>query len=163
MKNLIKFSKYCYHIVILTAAIFIILPNSCKSQSVVDKEPIVDTLSEWQVFVLALVEVECERNPNLTSSKGAIGPFQITSQFVNEVNRLYGTSFILEDAWDIDKSLTMFEMINDHYNPNRDIDKAIELHNPRAGKWYNKRIKKRMELVRFNEKLREQIVLLYNN
>lgn len=122
-----------------------------------------DTLTEWQVFIMALVEVECERNPKVKSSKNAIGPFQITKIYVDEVNNLYNTSFVLEDAWDLDKALTMFEMMNDHYNPTRDIDRAIKLHNPGAGKWYGKRIKDRMELIRFSEALRFKIVELYDN
>lgn len=97
------------------------------------------------------------------SSKNAIGPFQITKIYVDEVNNLYNTNFVLEDAWDLDKALTMFEMMNDHYNPTRDIDRAIKLHNPGAGKWYGKRIKDRMELIRFSEALRFKIVELYDN
>ena len=110
-----------------------------------------------------IITEECERNPKVKSSKNAIGPFQITKIYVDEVNNLYNTNFVLEDAWDLDKALTMFEMMNDHYNPTRDIDRAIKLHNPGAGKWYGKRIKDRMELIRFSEALRFKIVELYDN
>lgn len=57
-----------------------------------------DSLTEWQVFIMALVEVECERNPKVKSSKNAIGPFQITKIYVDKVNNLYNTNFVLEDA-----------------------------------------------------------------
>lgn len=60
------------------------------------------------------------------------------------------------------KSIVAYQM-NDHYNPTRDIDRAIKLHNPGAGKWYGKRIKDRMELIRFSEALRFKIVELYDN
>lgn len=144
------------------------LDRPCKSEAASVNPPAIvidnyDSLTEWQVFVMALVEVECERNPKARSNKNAIGPFQITKIYVDEVNNLYDTDFILEDAWDLDKALTMFEMMNDHYNPTRDIDKAIKLHNPGAGKWYGKRIKDRMELIRFSEALRFKVVELYNN
>lgn len=149
--------------------IFAIFGSPIKPNPVVLTNPITtitetcDSLTEWQVFIMALVEVECERNPKVQSSKNAIGPFQITKIYVDEVNNLYNTNFVLEDAWDLDKALTMFEMMNDHYNPTRDIDRAIKLHNPGAGKWYGKRIKDRMELIRFSEALRFKIVELYDN
>lgn len=149
--------------------IFAIFGSPIKPNPVVLTNPITtitetrDSLTEWQVFIMALVEVECERNPKVKSSKNAIGPFQITKIYVDEVNNLYNTNFVLEDAWDLDKALTMFEMMNDHYNPTRDIDRAIKLHNPGAGKWYEKRIKDRMELIRFSEALRSKIVELYDN
>lgn len=129
-----------------------IIYNNCNSS----------LLTEWQIFVMALVEVECERDPRARSSKNAIGPFQITNIYVNEINRLYNTNFTFEDAWDFDKALTMFKMMNDYYNPNRDIDKAIKLHNPGAGSWYNKRIKERMELIRFSELMRSKTIEFYN-
>lgn len=146
----------------------LILNLPCKSEVPPVNSPAIitedcDSLTEWQVFIMALVEVECERNPKVKSSKNAIGPFQITKIYVDEVNNLYNTSFVLEDAWDLDKALTMFEMMNDHYNPTRDIDRAIKLHNPGTGKWYGKRIKDRMELIRFSEALRFKIVELYDN
>lgn len=149
--------------------IFAIFGSPIKPNPVVLTNPITtitetcDSLTEWQVFIMALVEVECERNPKVKSSKNAIGPFQITKIYVDEVNNLYNTNFVLEDAWDLDKALTMFEMMNDHYNPTRDIDRAIKLHNPGAGKWYGKRIKDRMELIRFSEALRFKIVELCDN
>lgn len=116
-----------------------------------------DTLSEWQLFVMALVEVECERNPNTKSNKNAIGPFQITPIYVKEVNRLYNTSFVFEDAWDLEKSLEMFNLMNDYYNSEKDIDKAIKLHNPGAGKWYSDRIKQRMKMIKFSEEVRTKL------
>lgn len=116
-----------------------------------------DTLIEWEIFVMALVEVECERNPNAQSNKNAIGPFQITPIYVKEINRLYNTNFTFEDAWSLDKSLTMFNLMNDHYNPTKDIDKAIKLHNPGAGKWYSDRIKQRMKMIKFSEEVRTKL------
>lgn len=119
-----------------------------------------DSLTEWQVFVMALIEVECERNPNVKSNKNAIGPFQITEVYVSEVNRLYNTNFIFEDAWNLNKSIKMFELMNDYYNPNRDINKAIQIHNPGAGSWYAKRIKERMKLIKFSELVRSELTNL---
>lgn len=135
--------------------------NNYKERiSYVCKDPI--ELSEWQIFIIALMEVECDRNPFAKSSKNAIGPLQLTEIYIKEVNRLYNSNYTIEDAYDISSSLTIVEMMNDYYNPNKDIDKAIKLHNPNAGNWYSKRIKDRMEKVRFNEQFRQTIINLYN-
>ena len=56
----------------------------------------------------------------------------------------------------------MCAMMNDHYNPNRDVDKAIKLHNPKAGNWYTKKVKQRMQAIEFNEEVRAKIIDLYN-
>lgn len=128
--------------------------------SYVCKDPI--ELSEWQIFIIALMEVECDRNPLAISSKNAVGPLQLTEIYIKEVNRLYNSNYTIEDAYDINSSLTIVEMMNDYYNPNKDIDKAIKLHNPNAGAWYAKRIKDRMNKIRFNEQFRQTIINLYN-
>lgn len=134
--------------------------NYSERISYVCKDPI--ELSEWQIFIIALMEVECDRNPLAISSKNAVGPLQLTEIYIKEVNRLYNSNYTIEDAYDIDSSLTIVEMMNDYYNPNKDIDKAIKLHNPNAGSWYSKRIKDRMDKVRFNEQFRQTIINLYN-
>lgn len=136
-------------------------PNSSKSDSTIIPNVVVttDSLSEWQVFIMALVEVECERNPKAVSTKNAVGPFQITKVYVEEINRLYNTSFTIDDAFEFKHAYKMFTLMNDYYNPTKDIDKAIKLHNPGAGSWYNNKIKKRMDLIRFNEEVRREITL----
>ena len=77
--------------------------------------------------------------------------------YVKEVNRLYSTNFTFEDAWSLDKSLTMFNLMNNHYNPTKNIDEAIKLHNPGAGKWYSDRIKQRMKMIKFSEEVRTKL------
>jgi hypothetical protein len=126
-------------------------------EPIIKEKIIYSELSEWDIFVMALVEVECGRNPLARSNKNAIGPFQITPIYVKEVNRLYGTKYTFEDAWDIQKAYEMFMLMNRHYNPTFDIDKAIKLHNPGAGAWYEKRIKQQMKLIIFNESVRKII------
>lgn len=121
-----------------------------------------DSLTEWQVFIMALIEVECERNPKAKSPGGAVGPFQITQSYISEINRVYKTNFMLQDAYNLDKALSMFEMMNDYHNPDRDINKAIKLHNPKAGNWYTKKVKQRMHAIEFNEEVRAKIIDLYN-
>lgn len=171
-----KFKVLHDYIIIIALLAFSVLYIKCSTESV-SAEPsnieiespkedsiivLSDSLTEWQVFIMALIEVECERNPKAKSLGGAVGPFQITQSYVNEINRLYNTDFILYEAYNLDKALSMFEMMNDHYNPDRNIDKAIIIHNPKAGNWYYKKVKQRMEAIRFNEKVRSKVIDLYN-
>lgn len=164
MKEKIKNLVYIVLIVSILGLVSFTKPSTTPSYnnainpiSNITYVPIYDTLTEWQIFVMALIEVECERNPKAKSNKNAIGPFQITPIYVKEVNRLYSTNFTFEDAWNLDKSLTMFNLMNDYYNPSKDIDKAIKLHNPGAGKWYSDRIKQRMKMIRFSEEVRTKL------
>ena len=51
---------------------------------------------------------------------------------------------------DTEKSLEMFEILQGHYNPSKSIDKAIKLHNPRAGQSYREKIMNQMEIIKSN-------------
>ena len=62
-------------------------------EPIIEEKIIYPELGEWDIFVMALVEVECGRNPLARSNKNAIGPFQITPIYVEETNRLYGTNY----------------------------------------------------------------------
>lgn len=114
-------------------------------------------LTEWQIFTLALIEVECGGEFKAVSEKQAVGPFQITKIYVAEVNRIYNTNYTLDDAFNLKMAYEMFMLMNQYYNPTLDVDKAIKLHNPNAGEWYAKKIKKQMDKIRFNEEIKKVI------
>lgn len=116
-------------------------------------------LTEWQIFTLALIEVECGGEFKAVSEKEAVGPFQITKIYVSEINRIYDTNYTLDDAYNLELAHEMFMLMNQYYNPTFDIDKAIKLHNPGAREWYAKKIKKQMEKVRLNEEIRKIITI----
>ena len=123
--------------------------------------PIIDTvyinqdMTEWQLFTLALIDVESEYD-TLAENKytKARGILQIMPIFVKEANRLQDTiKYEWIDAWNVDKSLDMFNIIN----PEQDIDLAIKRHNPNAKGWYSRRVKKRMDKFRLIFKIKEGI------
>lgn len=105
-------------------------------------EVVEDTVDTWEQMVLALIQVESEGNDlayNKTS--GATGCLQITDIYVQEVNRLLNEErYTMDDAYDREKSLEMFEVYQGAKNPDKDIRKAIQLHNPGAGEWYTTRV-----------------------
>ena len=114
-------------------------------------------MTDWDIFTLALIEHESINNPNAVGKTDDVGILQITPIYVKDVNRILGyNKFKMADRFDIRKSLEMFDIKNDHYNPNRDIDKAIKLHNPLAGPHYKKAIQKKMSEIRQRENIINQ-------
>lgn len=101
--------------------------------------------TNWEVFYDALCWVESNNNPNAIGKTDDVGIIQITPIYVEDVNRIIcEDKYSLQDRFCPIKSREMFDIYQAHYNPEKDIDKAIRLHNPRAGEWYSKRIKERM-------------------
>lgn len=110
------------------------------------KEP-----TEWEIFVEALIEVESEGKADAVGKTNDVGILQITPIYVKDVNRILGEErYTLSCRTDIEKSLEMFEILQSHYNPNKDINKAIKLHNPRAGQSYRIKIMNQMENIKTN-------------
>lgn len=97
----------------------------------------VEPYDEWDTLIQALIQVESEGDPRAVNPTGAAGVLQITPVYVEDANRISGAgTFSQDDRFDTLKSVEMFTVVQRHYNPRHDIDKAIRLHNPKAGKWY---------------------------
>jgi len=95
----------------------------------------------WHLFTNALMFVESNHNPNAVGQTNDAGVLQITPIYVKEVNRILGQQrFTLEDRFDKYKSIEMFTIMNDKYNPERSFYKAMRLHNPHAPESYRKSI-----------------------
>lgn len=60
-------------------------------------------LTEWGKLILAISFTESRFNPDAVGKAGDSGHMQLVPIYVAEVNRLYGTSYTIEDAFDIDK------------------------------------------------------------
>ena len=92
--------------------------------------------NDWNLFIQALIEVESKGNELADDGKGCWGVLQLTDIYVREVNRLYGTSFVHKDAFDREKSIMMFKLMQDAKNPKHDFKKALDIHNPRHPESY---------------------------
>lgn len=121
-------------------------PNDFNNEKAdVIKQEIKKEPSEWDIFVEALIQVESEGKTN------DVGILQITPIYVKDVNRILGEDrYTLAERTDTEKSLEMFEILQGHYNPSKSIDKAIKLHNPRAGQNYRIKIMNQMEIIKSN-------------
>lgn len=107
-----------------------------------------DTVSRWNVFTKALIQVESRGDSLAAGPTEDLGILQITPIYVKEANRIVNEErFTLDDRLSPEKSLEMFSIVQNHYNPDKDIDRAIRLHNPGAGKWYSDRIMEHMDTI----------------
>ena len=108
------------------------------------KEAMDKVVWERLVHAICMVESGCDDNAkNKTSS--ASGRFQMLKIYVDEVNRIKGkTVYSYNDRFDPLKAREMFEIYQQHYNPVKDIDKAIVLHRGKVSKSYIRKVKENM-------------------
>ena len=115
-----------------------------------------DTLSDWDIFTLALIKVESEYNNDAVSSAGAKGYFQMTPIYVKEVNRIHKTDFTFDQVTDFYKAYEIFDLMQKAHNPEYNMDRALELHNGKHD-WYSKKVYREMENIRIYEDMRNKI------
>ena len=116
-----------------------------------------DSLSNWDMFTLALMKVESNYEPSAVSSVGAKGYFQIMPIYVEEVNRVHKTQYIYEDVvGSFKQSYEVFTLMQEAHNKDFSMDKALKLHNG-DHKWYNRRVYKEMENIEKYEEMRQML------
>ena len=109
-------------------------------------------ISEWETTQLALILTESQMDSLAVGKDNDLGILQITPIFVDEVNRLVGKEqFTHQDALSPEKSLQMLAIYQEHKNPTHDTDKAIQLHNPKGGYAYARKVKKNIARVKTYE------------
>lgn len=108
------------------------------------KEAMDKVVWERLVHAICMVESGCDDNArNKTSS--ASGRFQMLKIYVDEVNRIKGKrAYSYNDRFDPLKAREMFEIYQQHYNPNKNIDRAIILHRGKVSEKYIKNVKQEM-------------------
>ena len=112
-----------------------------------------DNLSDWNTLQLAIAMTESEFNPKAVGKTNDYGIYQITPIYVKEVNRLLGKqAYTHNQAFDIEKSVEMFNVMQSFKNPNQDIETAIYFHN--KAPWYKKKVMRNYETVKRYEALR---------
>ena len=83
----------------------------------------VDTEKKWHAVIEAISMVESTGNPN-------VGYLQISKILVRECNRILGKeTYTYDDRYDKQKSIEMFIIYQERYNPEGNIEKAIRLWN----------------------------------
>lgn len=162
------------HIIIFTLALLAIvficritmLSNELKAtkanlanleQEIEKYKQVEDSLSEWDMFTLALMKVESNYEPSSTSSVGAKGYFQIMPIYVEEVNRVHKTNYIYEDVVNsFEISYEVFTLMQKAHNKDFSMDKALILHNG-THEWYHRRVYQELATIKKYEEMRNKV------
>ena len=131
-----------------------VVDDSSKNKNVITEVteieglPVVEKKSHpLEPLMNAIIYVESRGNPKAHNKNGdCVGILQITKICVRECNRVLQKQgskkrYTYADRWDKDKSIEMFYLLQDYYNPKHDIDKAIRIWNKRPS--YKKLVMKR--------------------
>lgn len=162
MNEATKFVKtyaiVCLYTIAILALGFIIGAKAFKTDSAPAQTSVSTTLSEWETTQLALILTESQMDSLAVGKANDLGILQITPIFVDEVNRLVGKDqFTHQDALSPEKSLQMLAIYQEHKNPSHDTDKAIQLHNPKGGYAYARKVKKNIARVKTYEHYRNLV------
>lgn len=120
-----------------------------------EKEYRVDTLVvyknghdyDWELFTQALIWVESKGDSKAVGGKDDVGVLQITPILLQDCNRILKyEAFTLEDRLDSLRSVEMFNIIQDHYNPQHDYHLALKIWNGKAPLSYHRKV-----MDKFNE------------
>lgn len=90
---------------------------------------------DWSKIMNAIIQVESRGNAKAHNANGdCIGILQITPTLVKQCNiwlknQKSSKRYTLKDRYDVGKSKEMFIMIQEHYNPSHNVEKAIRLWN----------------------------------
>lgn len=108
---------------------------------------------DWELFTQALIWVESKGDSKAVGSKNDAGVLQITPILVEDCNRILKyEAFTLEDRLDSLRSVEMFNIIQDHYNPQHDYHLALKIWNGQAPLSYHRKV-----MDKFNEIKNEAI------
>lgn len=117
-------------------------------------------LSSWQILELAIMKTESDFDPLAVGTNQDCGLFQITPIYVQEVNRILDTAYFEHsDAFDIAKSVEMFNVYQDRRNPGHDIAKAIRIHNPGGDSiGYSRKVMENYRYIASVEAARKELI-----
>lgn len=127
-------------IIIIQSTYILLIPHILRRNSdikidTIYFEPEQLQLDDWEIFRTALITVESECN-HLAENKhtGAFGLYQILPKggYLCEYNRINGSNLTINDLHDINTQHDVFDAVQVKYNPNKDIRKALFIHNSRA-------------------------------
>lgn len=101
---------------------------------------------DWDLFIKALILVESGDKNCAIGSKDDVGVLQIRKVIVDDCNRILGyNKYTYEDRKDSLKSVEMFNVIQDYYNPEHDKHFALKLWNSHAPIAYHKKVFKKLK------------------
>ena len=91
-----------------------------------------EEVEKWQRVMNAIIQVESRGNPNAHNPIGdCAGLLQITPLLVEECNNIVRQEklkvhYTLRDRYNAEKSKEMFIILQEHFNPELNVEKAIK-------------------------------------
>lgn len=119
-----------------------------------------EDLSEWTILQMAIMKTESEFDPSQIGATNDIGINQITPIFVAEVNRILGEEkYSHLDAFDVRKSIEMFNIVQNYHNKEHSISKTITVQNPGgASIGYGKKVYDNVRFIKRMEEARQELI-----
>lgn len=119
-----------------------------------------EDMSEWVLLQLAIMKTESNFDPSAIGSGNALGLYQITPICAAEANRLLGEEkYSHLDAFDIRKSIEIFNIVQNNNNAGRSISKAISIQNPGGNAiGYGKKVYDNIRFIRRLEEARRELI-----
>ncbi len=124
-----------------------------------------ESLSEWTTLTMAIMKTESEFDPSRIGATQDVGIMQFTPIAVEEVNRILRLEGSKEDeyshldAFDIEKTIEMFNIIQNYHNKEKNISKAIHQHNPGgASIGYGKKVYDNIRFIKRMEEARRELI-----
>ncbi len=114
--------------ILLVFVMIMMMPKTAYSQTE-------NEVQKWERVINAIIMVESGGNPKAHNPHGdCAGILQITPVLVKECNILLKRQnskkrYTLSDRYDVKKSKEMFVIIQEHFNPEMNIEKAIKCWN----------------------------------
>lgn len=96
---------------------------------------------DWDAFIEALIDVESKGDSAAVGTKNDVGVLQITPILLDDANRILGEErYTLDDRTDREKSIEIFNIIQNHYNPDHDLHYALKIWNSKAPISYHRSV-----------------------
>ena len=109
---------------------------------------------DWELFTQALIWVESKGDSKAVGKLDDIGVLQIRPIIVEDCNRILEMEiFKLEDRLDSLKSVEMFNIIQDHYNPQHDYHWALKLWNSGAPLSYHRKVMDKFNEIKYGREM----------
>lgn len=143
----------CLISITITTAIFVGNKTILNKIQKVNIEKQFVPLTDFELIELAIIWQESKGNPNPKHSDGeSEGLLQITPIYVKEANRILGRSeYAIHDRRNPLKSHEMFLVVQNYHNPEKDVKKAIKLHN--NGKRYFEEVMDRYNCLKLYQEM----------
>lgn len=123
-----------------------------------------EELDEWTILTMAIMKTESEFDPSRIGATQDVGIMQFTPVGVEEVNRILRLEgkedeYSHLDAFDIRKTIEMFNIIQNYHNKEQNISKAIHQHNPGgASIGYGKKVYDNIRFIKRLEEARQELI-----